>query len=200
MLSNPWIRKALEVLAALAVMSFFSRMPILGRLVTLLCGTAAAGIWMLRYNRPVMHRLYQNPNGAKAIGLLCKISREPVPNDPGGGTPAFAPPRPEPAWRQSAPSPAPAMSPGWSSTRPATNYSQPAAAAPPPAPAGSAACSRVALSADHQFFAAARTLKESIRGCDVFLVQPTCPPVNDHLMELLVYMDCMRRASARRLR
>lgn len=38
---------------------------------------------------------------------------------------------------------------------------------------------------------------ESIRGCDVFLVQPTCPPVNDNLMELLVMIDACRRASAR---
>lgn len=38
---------------------------------------------------------------------------------------------------------------------------------------------------------------ESIRGCDVFLVQPTCPPVNDHLIELLVMIDACKRASAR---
>ncbi|KAK9843465.1 hypothetical protein WJX81_004239 [Elliptochloris bilobata] len=40
-------------------------------------------------------------------------------------------------------------------------------------------------------------VQESIRGCDVFLVQPTSPPVNDHLMELLVTIDACRRASAR---
>ncbi len=40
-------------------------------------------------------------------------------------------------------------------------------------------------------------IEESIRGCDVFLLQPTCPPVNDHLMELLVMIDAARRASAR---
>jgi ribose-phosphate pyrophosphokinase len=39
-------------------------------------------------------------------------------------------------------------------------------------------------------------LQESIRGCDVFIIQPTCPPVNDHLMELLVMIDACRRASA----
>ena len=39
--------------------------------------------------------------------------------------------------------------------------------------------------------------QESIRGCDVFLVQPSCPPVNDHLMELLVTIDACKRASAR---
>lgn len=38
---------------------------------------------------------------------------------------------------------------------------------------------------------------ESIRGCDVFIVQPTCPPANDNLMELLVMIDACRRASAR---
>jgi hypothetical protein len=38
---------------------------------------------------------------------------------------------------------------------------------------------------------------ESIRGCDVFLVQPTAPPVNDNLMELLMMIDACRRASAR---
>lgn len=40
-------------------------------------------------------------------------------------------------------------------------------------------------------------IQESIRGCDVFLIQPTCPPVNDHLMELLIMVDACRRASAR---
>ena len=40
-------------------------------------------------------------------------------------------------------------------------------------------------------------MQESIRGCDVFLVQPSCPPVNDHLMELLVMIDACKRASAR---
>ena len=40
-------------------------------------------------------------------------------------------------------------------------------------------------------------LQESIRGCDVFLIQPTCPPVNDHLMELCVMIDACKRASAR---
>ena len=41
-------------------------------------------------------------------------------------------------------------------------------------------------------------IKESIRGCDVFLVQPTCPPnVNDNLMELLIMIDACRRASCR---
>jgi len=40
-------------------------------------------------------------------------------------------------------------------------------------------------------------VQESIRGCDVFLIQPTCPPVNDNLMELLVMIDACRRASAR---
>lgn len=39
-------------------------------------------------------------------------------------------------------------------------------------------------------------VQESIRGCDVFLVQPTCPPANDNLMELLVMIDACRRASA----
>ena len=35
-------------------------------------------------------------------------------------------------------------------------------------------------------------VQESIRGCDVFLVQPTAPPVNDSLMELLVMIDACR--------
>jgi len=42
-------------------------------------------------------------------------------------------------------------------------------------------------------------LIENIRGRDVFIVQSTCPPVNDHLMELLVMIDACRRASARRI-
>jgi ribose-phosphate pyrophosphokinase len=42
-------------------------------------------------------------------------------------------------------------------------------------------------------------IDENVRGKDVFLVQPTCPPPNDHLMELLIMIDAIRRASARRI-
>ena len=42
-------------------------------------------------------------------------------------------------------------------------------------------------------------LMENIRGRDVFLVQPTCPPASDNLMELLVMTDACRRASAHRI-
>ncbi|MEO0347270.1 MAG: ribose-phosphate diphosphokinase [Pseudomonadota bacterium] len=40
---------------------------------------------------------------------------------------------------------------------------------------------------------------ENIRGRETFIVQPTCPPANDHLMELLVMVDACRRASASRI-
>lgn len=42
-------------------------------------------------------------------------------------------------------------------------------------------------------------IQESIRGCDVYLIQPSCRPVNDHLMELLIMVDACRRASARQV-
>ncbi len=42
-------------------------------------------------------------------------------------------------------------------------------------------------------------IKENVRGTDVFVVQPTCTPVNDHLMELVIMVDALRRASARRI-
>ena len=42
-------------------------------------------------------------------------------------------------------------------------------------------------------------INESIRGEDVFIVQPTCPPTNHNLMELLVMVDAVRRASASRI-
>jgi ribose-phosphate pyrophosphokinase len=42
-------------------------------------------------------------------------------------------------------------------------------------------------------------LLENVRGRDVFIVQPTCSPANDHLMELLVMTDACRRASAERI-
>jgi ribose-phosphate pyrophosphokinase len=42
-------------------------------------------------------------------------------------------------------------------------------------------------------------IMENVRGRDVFIVQPTCPPANDHLMELLVMADACRRASAARV-
>ncbi len=40
---------------------------------------------------------------------------------------------------------------------------------------------------------------ESVRGHDVFVIQPTCPPVNDNYMELFVILDALRRASAARI-
>src|ERR1700744_638462 len=42
-------------------------------------------------------------------------------------------------------------------------------------------------------------LMENVRGRDVFIVQPTCPPTNDNLMELLLMTDACRRASAKRI-
>ncbi len=42
-------------------------------------------------------------------------------------------------------------------------------------------------------------INENVRGMDVFVVQPTCPPVNDSLMELLIMIDALKRASARRI-
>jgi ribose-phosphate pyrophosphokinase len=40
---------------------------------------------------------------------------------------------------------------------------------------------------------------ENVRGADVFVIQPTCNPVNDNLLELLVMLDALRRASAERI-
>ena len=40
---------------------------------------------------------------------------------------------------------------------------------------------------------------ENVRGADVFVIQPTCRPVNEHLMELLVIIDALKRASAWRI-
>jgi ribose-phosphate pyrophosphokinase len=42
-------------------------------------------------------------------------------------------------------------------------------------------------------------IEENVRGRDVFIIQPTCPPTNDNLMELLVMTDAMRRSSAARI-
>src|SRR3982750_864965 len=42
-------------------------------------------------------------------------------------------------------------------------------------------------------------LLENVRGDDTFVVQPTCPPVNDNVMELLIMVDALARASARRI-
>ncbi|TDP59869.1 ribose-phosphate diphosphokinase [Aminicella lysinilytica] len=43
------------------------------------------------------------------------------------------------------------------------------------------------------------SLWESVRGVDVYIIQPTCGPVNDNLMELLIMIDAMKRASAGRI-
>ncbi len=40
---------------------------------------------------------------------------------------------------------------------------------------------------------------ENVRGCDVFLIQTSCPPVNEHLMELLITLDALKFASAGRI-
>lgn len=42
-------------------------------------------------------------------------------------------------------------------------------------------------------------INENVRGTDSFIIQPTCPPVNDNLMELLLIIDALKRASARRI-
>jgi ribose-phosphate pyrophosphokinase len=42
-------------------------------------------------------------------------------------------------------------------------------------------------------------IQENVRGCDVFAMQPTCRPVDMHLMELLLMIDALKRASARRI-
>jgi len=42
-------------------------------------------------------------------------------------------------------------------------------------------------------------INENVRGKDVFVVQPTCPPPNDNLMELLIMIDALKRASAQRI-
>ena len=42
-------------------------------------------------------------------------------------------------------------------------------------------------------------IQENVRGTDVFVIQPTCTPVNDNLMELVIMVDALRRASARRI-
>ena len=42
-------------------------------------------------------------------------------------------------------------------------------------------------------------IDENVRGGDVFIVQPTCPPTDEHLMELLIMLDAFRRSSAERI-
>jgi ribose-phosphate pyrophosphokinase len=42
-------------------------------------------------------------------------------------------------------------------------------------------------------------IQDDVRGADVFLIQSTCPPVNENLMELLILIDALRRASAQRI-
>ena len=42
-------------------------------------------------------------------------------------------------------------------------------------------------------------VEDDVRGRDSFVIQSTCRPVDEHLVELLIYLDCLRRASARRV-
>ena len=50
------------------------------------------------------------------------------------------------------------------------------------------------------FYGEARVkIGDNVRGKDVFVIQPTCPPVNDNLMELLTMIDALKRSSAQRI-
>ncbi len=42
-------------------------------------------------------------------------------------------------------------------------------------------------------------IRENVRGADVFIIQPTCPPTDESLMELLIMLDTFKRASAERV-
>ena len=42
-------------------------------------------------------------------------------------------------------------------------------------------------------------VNEDVRGSDIFIIQPTCPPVNENLAELLILIDCFKRASSARI-
>jgi len=42
-------------------------------------------------------------------------------------------------------------------------------------------------------------INDNVRGADVFVIQPTCRPVNDNLMDLLIIIDALKRASAQRI-
>lgn len=56
--------------------------------------------------------------------------------------------------------------------------------------------------AEVSFFSDGETfvqINENVRGADVFIIQSTCPPVNQNLMELLIMIDAVRRSSARRI-
>lgn len=57
-------------------------------------------------------------------------------------------------------------------------------------------CADVRKFSDGEIFV---EIQENVRGTDVFVVQPTCTPVNDNLMELVIMVDALRRASARRI-
>ena len=60
----------------------------------------------------------------------------------------------------------------------------------------------VGASVHHQSFPDGETyvqIEENVRGADVFMVQPTCDPVDLHLMQLLLLIDALKRASARRI-
>lgn len=57
-------------------------------------------------------------------------------------------------------------------------------------------CCEVGKFSDGEIFI---NIAETVRGCDVFVIQPTCAPVNDNLMEVLIFIDALKRASAGRI-
>lgn len=57
-------------------------------------------------------------------------------------------------------------------------------------------CCEVGKFSDGEIFV---NIAETVRGCDVFVIQPTSSPVNDNLMEILIFIDALKRASAGRI-
>lgn len=57
-------------------------------------------------------------------------------------------------------------------------------------------CCEVGKFSDGEIFV---NIAETVRGCDVFVIQPTSTPVNDNLMEVLIFIDALKRASAGRI-
>lgn len=57
-------------------------------------------------------------------------------------------------------------------------------------------CCDVGKFSDGEIFV---NIAETVRGCDVFVIQSTCAPVNDNLMEVLIFIDALKRASAGRI-
>jgi hypothetical protein len=172
MLQNPLIQAVFLFLGSYTLMSVLSKYSPADKVATLAAGVVALVIWMLRYNRPQLYTVYQNPLAKPVIDLVCKLTKDQPPVDasvgsyvpPGAGRAAGAVAATAAGVQSTAPRPRAPVS--------ARNYGDDTGTASPSDArqgqqgAAQTENSKLLLQTDQQFKQATRRLKDLIRGSD----------------------------------